>query len=289
MFNQNKLQTIASAFELFTSKQLQASTLYMPLSDNEKITASAIFYHFNAKNGHSFPSYSTLANVTGFCRMTVIRHVKTIKDLGIIQVKSSYYICPKTKQRRQGNNVYLPNKERIRELISTTFSPVKRFMNGVLLSSVTGIKQISSKQIQNIKPSAISSFSSITAMFKRKDKGQYIDTKNGLMFKCFNDATNYINVIGYVGKRKLSSIIASAAKYYSEHEPSKVLDQAWLDDVLSTMRKHDAERNALKALIDYQHFGSETESHKFFMNGRYFANQESWSAVHQRDSQWNTN
>ena len=282
----SKLEVIAASFKLFTSKQYQASVSYLPLTVNEKSTASTLFGYYNAKSGKCFPSYQTLAEATGFCRLTVIRHVKKLKELGIIKTVKQFYLCGKTNQRRQRSNDYHLNSERIRYLLSQKWQASKAKASKVLLSCVTA-KQVSSQQVNNIKPMAnLVSFPSITAMFKRKERGQYIDTKNGLMFKSFDDATNYVNAIGYVGKRKLSSIIASAAKYYGEHEPSKVLDQAWLDGVLSTMKKHEAERKALKALIDYQHFGHETETHKFFMNGRYFANAESCVAVRERDSKW---
>ena len=283
----SKLEVINTSFKLFTSKQYQASVSYLPLTDNEKSTASTLFGYFNAGSGKCFPSYQTLADATGFCRMTVIRHMKKLIEIGIVKRNKQFYICKKTNQRRQRSNDYYPNAERIRGLVTKAWQEIKGKSSKLLLSCVTA-KQVSSQQVNNIKPVAnLVSFPSITAMFKRKEKGQYIDTKNGLMFKSFDDATNYVNAIGYVGKRKLSSIIASAAKYYGEHEPSKVLDQAWLDGVLSTMKKHEAERTALKALIDYQHYGHETDTHKFFMNGRYFANAESCVAVRERDSNWN--
>ena len=229
------LNTIAANFELFTSKQLQASVQYLELSDNERTTAKAIFGCFNAVDGYCYPSYQTLTKLTGFCERTVIRHVKAIAALGVMTVRHTGYICKRTKQRRQGNNEYVPNLDRIRELIATPFKVVKRILSG---SSVRGDKsqQINQKQIKNIKPVAIIPFSSIKKMFKAKKKGQYIDTDTGLMFKNMADSGDYRNCIGYVSSRLRASVIMAAISYNMEHGIDAVLDKAWLLDIEKKMK-----------------------------------------------------
>ena len=86
---------------------------YFPLTVNDKSTASALFSYYNVKSGECFPSYQTLAEATGFCRLTVIRHVKKLKELGVIKTVKQFYLCDKTNQR----NDYHLNSERIRVVV----------------------------------------------------------------------------------------------------------------------------------------------------------------------------
>ena len=278
----NTLQTIASSFELFTSKQLQASTQYLELSDNERTTAKAIFGCYNAVDGYCYPSYQKLSELTGFCERTVIRHVKAIASLGVIVVRHTGYICKRTKQRRQGNNEYVPNLDRIRELIATPFKAVKRLLSG---SSVRGDKsqQINQKQIKNNKVQLIS-FDSIKSMYAARTGSQAVFGKLGLMFDKYKDSDDCMNAVGYLRHHPIGKHIAKYVAYYRESEPTKVLDNEWVLSLLDYLQQESQVKPV--SSIDYQHFGHETDTHKFFKYGRYFANAESCAAVRERDSKW---
>ena len=276
---------MAHQFELVTSKQLQAVIQYLELSDNERITAKAIFGCYNVASGYGHPSYSALMELTGFCERTVIRHVKAIAKLGVITIRHTGYICKRTHQRRQGNNEYIPNISRIRQLMSRPFRPVKRLLSG---SSVRGAKaqQINPQQIKNIKPTAIISFSSIKAMFKTKQKGQYVDTETGLLFNNMAESEDYRNCIGYVAKRELASLIVSIVKQHKKHSLDRTLNRAWLSEIKTKLKNKKMEQQQLKDKIDYQFYLYPTETHQYEYQGFYFANQESLEAVRVRDRGW---
>ncbi len=279
--SKKSLPQIACQFQLLTSKQLQASVQYLELSDNERTTAKAILGCYNAASGYGYPSYQTLAKLTGFCERTVIRHVKAIAKLGILVVRHTGYICKRTKQRRQGNNEYVPNFDRIRERMAPPFKAVNRLLSG---SSVTGDKsqQINPQQINN-KAMPLISFSSIKKMYAKRTGTQAIFSQLGLMFNRYNDSDDCMNAIGYLSHHPIGKYVAKCIQYYRENEPTKVLDKEWLLSLLSHLEQTEAKP---VSSINFEHYAFETETHPFFKAGRYFANAESYAAVRERDRQW---
>lgn len=154
--NSNNTQH-SSSFQIVTSKQLQAAALSLNTSDSirETFKALASFCDFTKGTHTSRPSYTTLCKITGKCKRTMIRHIQALIDLGVISVQHMGYICPRTLQRRQTNNIYWFNLSKIHEYcraISNGIKSVTTFICGKIMKchshkSPEINKQLNQKQI----------------------------------------------------------------------------------------------------------------------------------------------
>ena len=231
-----------------TSKQLQACSISIPDIDSVQDTFKAIagFADFTNKTYSCFPSYETLARITGFSTRTLKRHVKRLIELGVIKSIGRGYICNRTKLRRQTSNLYIFNMPVIKAMVARKSAQLaglikkttKIIMGHVIRenttvspSSVIGDKseQLNHKHLsfkeQNVSklndedPKDLLSRLLRLARYtsyenaKANQGKRWFVAKQGLMFKHSSYAHDPRNAIGYVCEGVGKSIIDSVITY----------------------------------------------------------------------------
>ena len=273
-------QTLIDSFQIYTSKQLIASSKSLDVIESVQRTFAAIARSadFTNKTYQAKISYSRIVERCSINESTAVAHVAALLKLGVITRSYTGYICKKTGQRRQSANIYtfqLPTIKKICNDLRVKFLKSKAHIQEV-------VKSNKPLQIDNIKRTAIVGFSSIKAMFSKKIKGQYVDSVTGLLFATYNERNDYRNAIGYVPTRPRSRLIFEAITYHASNNLDVVLDNAWLKQIESELKAKESS----KPQIDYQFFTYATNTHTHNVGCFYFKDEVSRLAIIERDREW---
>jgi|GEM_PF-2609544 len=180
-------------FQIVTSKQLQATALALNTSDSVRETYSALasFCDFKKGTHTARPSYATLCEKTGKCKRTMIRHIQALVELGVISVQHMGYICPRTLQRRQTNNIYHFNLTKIRgycRALSAGVKSVAKFVYGKITSCHSHKSLEINKQINQKQTNRSSDADPCLSNDVKEAKSLLMQLKNALVCKDKNEA-----------------------------------------------------------------------------------------------------
>lgn len=194
-------QVLIDSYQLYTHKQLQAAAKSLNVIDSVQATFIVIAEHadFKKKTYSSYLKYDTLIKKTGQCKRTLQRHVKKLSDLGVLKVTKTGYICKRTGQRRQSNNVYTFMVDTIKSLVCHSHkSPLITFTHkqkDIDLDSVSKVKQEAKAVYQRLSTAA--RFKDFKTAWVNRGK-RYIDEVTGGIFIHSSHKTKPSMLIGYV-------------------------------------------------------------------------------------------